>query len=126
MNIDIKTISAHSGRWLILVAAAIAAWLLMESAVHPMMQAAPLAKTLSALIGYGLVVTLVCFMRWSPLQPLLAPLFDEVTLMARIASGKESAEPQVRSAAMIACGVYGGLTFAAVVIAGAMLAGVAH
>ena len=126
MNIDLKQISGHTGRWLLLVVAAIAAWLLMERTVHPMMQAAPYAKTLSALIGYGLVVTLVCFMRWSPLQPLLAPLFDEVSLMARMAAGKVPVEPQVRSAAMIACGIYGGLTFAAVVIAGAMLAGVAH
>ena len=83
---------------------------------------------------YGLVVTLVCIMRWSPLQPLLAPLFDEITHLARIAfTGMEQVGdqlvrvgPLVRAGAMIAIALYGGLTFSAIAIAGAMLAGVAH
>lgn len=136
-------LSAAGGRWIFLVLVALAAWWLVEAAVHPMLKAAPFAKTLSALIGYGLVVTLVCIMRWSPLQPLLAPLFDEITHLARIAfTGYEKVDheqvpadaprslhrvdPLVRAGAMIAIAVYGGLTFAAVVLAGAMLAGVAH
>ena len=112
---------------MLLILAVAGGWLLISSAVHPMMAAAPYAKMLSALIGYGLVVSLVCLMRWSPLQPLLAPLFDEVQRLAAVAVGKEEeADPLVRAAAAIACGVYGGITFGAVVIAGAMLAGVAH
>ena len=137
MTIDGKLlgrISAAGGRWIFLILVAVAAWWLVEAAVHPMLKAAPFAKTLSALIGYGLVVTLVCIMRWSPLQPLLAPLFDEITHLARIAfTGKErvgdkdvQVDPLVRAGAMIAIAIYGGLTFSAVVLAGAMLAGVAH
>lgn len=136
-------LSAGTGRWLLLVIAAVAAWWLVDAAVHPMIKAAPGAKTLSALIGYGLVATLVCFMRWSPLQPLLAPLFDEIVVLARIAkTGSElvetkshegevktvavKVEPMVRAGAMVAVAIYGGLTFSAIVLGGSMLAGVAH
>ncbi len=130
MNIDVKEIFQGAGRWILLALMVAAAWALVETAVHPMMQAAPFAKTMSALVGYGLVATLVCFMRWTPLQPLLAPLFDEIRHLASMArTGKEggiSLPHTVRAAAMVAIGIYGGLTFSAIVIAGAMLAGISH
>jgi len=139
IKLDAKTLGKHSGRWILLVLVAIAAWYLMEVAVHPMMKAAPMAKTMSALIGYGLVVTLVCIMRWSPLQPLLAPIFDEIMHMAIIAmkgsepvkgdNGQVTWHPvdaTVRLGAMIAVALYGAITFGAFVIAGAVLAGVSH
>ena len=133
MNVDIKQWGNVGGRWLLLILAVVAAFVLIEYAVHPRRQARPQAKALAAIMGYGLVVFLVCIMRWSPLQPLLAPLFDEVMVMAAIAKTGKSpdnpeaqVDPMVRAGAMVGCGVYGGITFSAVVVAGAMLAGVSH
>ena len=132
MNVDIAKLSGLAGRWVLLAVIVVGGFWLIEQAIHPLMKAAPLAKSLSALIGYGLSVTLVCLMRWSPLQPILAPLFDEITLFAKLAvTGKDptrgvAADPIERCGAMIAIALYGGLWGLGTLIGGAMLAGVSH
>lgn len=136
MNVDVTKLGGLVGRWVLLAVIVVGGFWLIESAIHPLMKAAPLAKTLSALIGYGLIVTLVCLMRWSPLQPILAPLFDEMVYFAKVARGVEpppSKDPLapppsdlVRCGAMIAIAIYGGLWGLGILIGGAMLAGVSH